>query len=123
MTYEQDEPTLVGTVKVPFYGTEQEVDVYISYYLGSTNRAVYALDKNGAPFGKLSLFLEDLPKDHFILKTYSENEGWALAAIEQLPCFEQTNFAYTLHRDRCPVYRYRPEAEVTHTNVGGDSKG
>ena len=128
MSYKQEEPdtppTLVGTVRVPFYDTVQEIEVYVSYYLGSTNRAVFALDKNGAPFGRLSLFLEDLPAEHFILKTYSENEGWALAAIEQLPCFEQTNFTYPLRfGDRCPVYRYRPEGEVTHTNMEGDSKG
>ncbi len=67
--------------------------------------------KGDEVFGKLStnVLSAPIPRNEFILKTYSENVFWAKDLIDKHPeWFINTNNVYKVGLSYCPIYRLSP---------------
>ena len=70
--------------------------------------AIVAYDELGALFGKLTVNVPDvkLAENEVVVKTYSENEPWAMQAVRAMVGkLVPTGRIVPVGRTSCPVYR------------------
>jgi hypothetical protein len=94
---------------VEFLGEKTQIDIFVE---NEDDPVVYAVGGEGEIFGVISTRLGiPLDEGEFCVKTYSENKGWAEAALENLSKY----FEYTGKRVKSgfvefPIYRLTPAA-------------
>jgi hypothetical protein len=101
-------------VEIDAVGGKLKVFLRESEY-SNGRKAIVAIDAEcGQPWGMLTVNVVEavLLPDEMIVKTYSENEGWALQIVELFPeLFESAGWDATVGRVSCPVYRFKGEVE------------
>ena len=92
-------------MQINFLGDTYHVEPVIQRYTDG-NLAVQVLCADG-PFGMLSTNVDgvQLAPNEFCVKTWSENDPWALDLIRQCPQFENTGRTFRSGFVSGPIYR------------------
>jgi hypothetical protein len=92
-------------VQIRFLGKTYNVQPVATRYTDG-NLAVQVLCSDG-PFGTLSTNIDgvELAPDEFCVKTWSENDPWAMNLLSQCPQFEDTGRRFHSGFVSGPIYR------------------
>lgn len=96
--------------KVNLYGTEYTVQLQVAGTYDNGRIAIQAIDTSDrSPFGMVSVNIPNAPvnEGEFCLKDYSENEGWARAAVDACGLFEDTGRSGASGHVVVPIYRLK----------------